>query len=212
MAKPPTKNDVIKKYLLSDLERFFKRLYRYNQHELVYSRTLPSYELECPGIVKDLRRLFRGEFPDTVVFAINVHRVMVQYYGFIIDLEDITLSHRISQVIQSDYDKYHIHRYRNKTTYRSQVKMRQAYNEMLARGFVHINDFEGYDKDYAHITSNVSMKLSYGRLYYPMNFTWDAYTKEDNINQGRRWFHFADVYHIRAGVRGYSRVLTPLDR
>ena len=136
---------------------------------------------------------------------------MVQYYDFTIDIEDIMLSYRISQVIQVDYDKYHIERYRNHQSLRI-LSQKKALKEMIARGFIHINDWEGWDKDYAHIVSNSSLRLSYGRLYYPMNFTWDAYTKSHDVNRGKKWFHFADVYRVRAGVRGYTRVLTPLDR
>lgn len=215
MAKPPTKHDVIKKYLYGDLERFLKRYYRYSRFELIYSVTLSQYEKEVKGIRMEILNMFKGEFPGALIQTINVHRVMVKYYDFEIDIEDIKLSHRISQVLStsiSDYKKQrYYYRINNLMLQPHRCKPKQALKELLARGFIHVNDFEKYDKRMAHITSNANVPVKYGRLYFPMNFTWDAWSKAHVINRGYKWWHFVDVYTIigEIGISGYTRVLTP---
>lgn len=215
MAKPPTKNDVIKKYLNNDLDRFLKRVYRYSRYELIFSMTLPQYVKECKELKKELPIIFKGEYPGQVAQVINVHRVMVQYYGFEIDAEDIKLCQRITQVLGSSIDKYNSESYRQRVTKLSlqphKCKPKQALKELLARGFIHINDFEGYDKRMAHIVSNNNVPVPYGKLYFPMNLTWDAWSKNYSINKHNRWWDFKDVYltHGVIGISGYTRVLTP---
>jgi len=52
------------------------------------------------------------------------------------------------------------------------------------------------------------------KLYYPKNFTWDNITMNRNLNRGDRWYKFDDVYKIigSLGVRGFTRVSTPMNR
>lgn len=218
MAKAPTKNDVIKKYLQGDLERFLKRVYRYSKHELIFSVTLNEYEKEVPGIRKQILRIFRKEYPGNIAQIINVHRVMVKYYDFVIDLEDIALCHRIDHVLFTD-----IHAYRVKqTNYRvnklmlnsHSIKAGAALKELKARGFIHVNDFEDFDRNMAHISTNANIPDKGKKLYYPMNFTWDAKSKANVINKGKNWWDFTDVYLIHGviGVSGFTRVSTPLSR
>ena len=219
MAKPPTKNDVIKKYLYNDLERFLKRIYRYNHYELIFSRTLNEYDEEEPGIKKQILNMLKGEYPGTVVNVINVHRVMVDYYDFVIDIEDIKLCIRIEDVLSSAIEEYTKARYRNRVS-RLQLTphiikdKKLAIKEMMARGFISINDFEGYNPMYAHITSNANSMYKGMKLYYPKNFTWDNITMNRNLNRGDRWYKFDDVYKIigSLGVRGFTRVSTPMNR
>ena len=218
MAKPPTKNDVIKKYLYNDLDRFLKRLYRHNKHQLIFSQTLPAYEKQSKGLVKQIAKELKGEYPGNVCYIINVHRVMVKYYNFEIDIEDILLSRRISQVMQTTFDEYHVRQYRRKIKELGLspkfIRPKKAYKELIARGFIHINDFEGYDKDMGHITSNENLNLNYGKLYYPKNFSWDSWSKNYTINTGHKWWDFTDVYLVHGviGVSGYTRVSTPGNR
>jgi hypothetical protein len=215
MAKPPTKNDVIKKYLNSDLDRFLKRVYAFSRYELIYSQVLPSYIKENKDLKNELPIIFKGEYPGQVAQVINVHRVMVKYYGFAIDAEDIKLCLRITQVLSSTIDKYNSQRYhyRIKNLYLTphQCRPKQALKELIARGFIHINDFTGYDKRMAHIVSNNNVPLPYGKLYYPMNLTWDVWSKAKAINKQSRWWDFKDAYltHGVIGVSGYTRVNIP---
>lgn len=219
MAKAPTKNDVIKKYLFNDLERFLKRMYRYNHHELIFSITLNEYDKEEPGIKKQILSLFRNEYPGTVVNVINLHRVMVKYYDFVIDMEDIRLCQRIEDVLSSSISEYNRNRYRHRIS-KLQLQphllkdKKKVIKEMKARGFISINDFEGYNPLYAHITSNSNSMHKGMKLYYPKNFTWDAITQNRELNRGDKWYEFNDVYKVigSLGVRGFTRVSTPMNR
>lgn len=218
MGKLPTKRDIISKYLDGDLQRFLKRVYRYSKNELIFSVTLKKYDEKCPGIKKEILRKFKREFPGLICDAIHVHEVMVKYYSFIIDMEDIYLSWHISNVLADDIKKHRENKLREKYTSGKYIRFfkpvtpAQAKRELRARGFVKINDFEDYDPKWAHITTNINIGFKPGkRLYYPRNFAWDDYTK----TKARKNQDFVDIYLASGqgvGISNFTRILTPRDR
>lgn len=198
-----SKSDIIQKYLYKDLDRFLKRYYRFNKFELTYSVTLPQYEEQVPGITKKILKLFKGEYPGTISNIINVHRVMVKYYGFYIDIEDIEICRRIENCLDSSYTHFRQAQYNKKKRLGLSImpklhKKHQAVEELKARGFVKKKKFKDYDKRFSHITTNKVLDIE---LYYPKNFT-------IGVIKGENWWevHNAYIVHGLIGVTGYTQV------
>lgn len=203
--KPPTKNDVIAKYLYNDLERFLKRVYRYSKNPLIFSRVLHEYKKSKKGIRKEILKKFRNEYPGEVAKIITIHQVMVKHYNFEIDMDDIELCHRISYVLGSEIEKYNKYKYeqRIKSGYSPKfVSPSKAREELRARGFTEIYNFDKFNPKMSHIMSN--NVLSGSIMVYPKNFV-------IGVTKGVNWWEIPNAYmvHSSIGLAGYTRVSTP---
>jgi hypothetical protein len=204
--KPPTKNDVIAKFLFRDEERFLKRYYRFRKNELTYSKILRQFNKEVPGIRKQILKRFKDILPGEVQRIITVHRVMMKHYNFSLDMEDIMLSHRIEDVMSSsiyDYCKEeNSRRFKKYGLLKPRHKKKEARKELKARGFVKLYEFEDYNPRFSHIVTN--QVIDGQILYYPKNFT-------AGVIKDMRWWDIPNVYivHGLIGVSGFTKVSTP---
>lgn len=202
--KPPTRQDIVEKYLNKDEVRFLKRFYQAQKNELFFSKVIPQYS-------KPFRKLIFSklghELPVTLGRIILIHKIMVKYYGFYEDEEDLLICKRIEYCMTDIIDDYVTKRDRRRFgggfkhyRYHTAVKARQ---ELKARGFIKPSKFKNFKKGpgYAHIMSNGMDGKS--PLIYPMNM-------QIGRIEGLNYWELPNGYiaHALVGVTGFTKVQT----
>lgn len=206
MAKAPTRNDIISKYLNGDLDRFLKRYFRFSRREDVYSVLINELAEDIPNIWEIIQRKYRKELPGAIMRFITVHRVMVKHYGFYNDEEDLKISKRIEDVLYDEINIFCQKRYRSGQYRVHYLSRPKVIKELKARGYIRPGDFIDYDPSMGHITTNKQLDVN---LIFPMNFRFGV------NNKGLKdWWEIPEVYNVHGlvGISGFTRVSTPLQR
>lgn len=210
IVKKPKVNryPVVGEYLQGNFKKFITRLSKFWDDDLIYSCLLDEWDLKKPGIKKSILKLFKGRYPNETCQALKVHRVMMKYYGFDLNLEHIVVSHRISEQLDIRITDYFYNKYRDMVLIDKKsppiCNPKQARRELKARGFVRIDRFTNFDKRRGHITSNMQIHNSKVTLYWPGNFFFGITPDLKD----RHWWDIPGVYTMNSavGLRGYTRV------
>lgn len=171
------KEQVIEDIFEGDLELFLKRWYRHNRTNLIYSKVIPKWEKS-----KNTRRAVRYlkknlEWPNHIREVINLLRTLEKYYEAEINKENAQLAIEIWELFSDgEFSEYSHKAWTNKVARKGFENIRriseaQAWKEQKARGFIHENDFEEFDKNAAHVYSLINRNY-----LYPLNFYHGGYT------------------------------------
>lgn len=184
-------------YLEGNYIRFVRKLTKRYYYQLVYSRTLPRWRKENKKAVKKLLSLC--VWPSHVVDVANILYTLEKHFGWAISEKNVLIAFTIWEYLDEDiYNRMHkkyVDNFKLKIRDVSYYtpKPRQAFKEQLARGFIHINDFDDFDKNKHHVYSNV--KKDY---IYPLNFGMTTIDRGEGLE---------NVYigQSLVGVRGWTR-------
>lgn len=187
-------------YLEGNYVRLIRKHYKNYYYELIYSRTLPKWREESSESKKAVRYLLRiCKWPKHVVEVANLLRTLEKHFGWSITKKNVLLAYTIWEYLGDDIEKRMTRKYAKSITdkirdikYYTPTKA-QAIKEQLARGFVHVNDFEDYDSSKNHVYSNI--KRDY---LYPMNF---GMTSDDSMEGLTNLY----IGQYLTGVRGWTR-------
>jgi len=202
-----SKNDMLHKFLDKDLDTFLLRLSKVYWNEMTFSQILPKWDKEISGISKKIIKKSAYKYPGHIQAVVNVHRVMMKYYSFHLDIEDYLISERIEDVLFNDIHKY-MYALRQERFKKGKgpklATTRKAIKELKARGFIPIEEYDDFDPTLSQIMTKKGLKP---KLVYPENFI-------SSDNRRRYWWLMPHVYNIGPliGVQGFTRISTPKDR
>lgn len=203
-----SKVDIIQNVLEGDLDVFLKRLYKQSHYQLTYSVTLRKWRKEGLELVNYIKK--RKMLPGLMNDLCNIHLVMVEYYDSELTIESFKLTERLEDVLTDYIWKYCTDKLKDDLIRKGKdekfPKKKEALRELKKRGFVNVNDFEDFDSDMGHITTNHKIE---NRLYYPMNFKVGSYMTNDPDDLANP---SVEIAHKFVGVKGFTRILTKRDR
>lgn len=193
---------VIDKHLDGNLQRFLRKHYKQSRYERVCSKTIVNWlkdkeAKKAVGWIIDNTR-----YPKHLVDVVNIARTLEMYYGKEINKKTIKIAYNIWDLLEIPYIyPYCIKRYsrgiaKNGFRDRQLLPKGLAFREQKARGFIHVNDFEEYDRKGAHIFSNVNRNY-----IWPENFKSSVANKQFNTN--------IYIAHTLIGVQGWTSIVTP---
>lgn len=196
---------VTKLYLEGNLHRFLRRHHRQAIYEGVYLDYVTKWEKQpiLRVIVKQLKQKIR--WPLEICNIINIMRTLYMYYDYEYDEEGAKVAWEIYRNFEDDIEAY------NKAKYNRWISIngfgkwprlgaKKAFKEQKARGFIHVNDFEDYDRKCCHIFSNVNKDYIYPLNFYHFTKKWD-YNK-----RGHMEIYIAQRLY---GVQGWTRIVIP---
>lgn len=198
-----TKQELIDQLLDGKLNKFLKHHRSQYRFEMVYSRTFPEWQEEHNSrrAVKWLKRTAR--WPKHIVEVVNIAITLNKKYGLEITRPNVELCYKlwdhISHEEMYDYMKLDWHK-RVKAGKLGIVPAKKAFKEQKARGYIHVNDWEDFDRICSHSYSNVDRDY-----IYPENFTHGAKTR----GRGDISIHIGNSL---VGVSGHTRSVYGITR
>lgn len=193
------RNQIVEEYLEGNIKRFFRRHYKQYNNELVYSKILKHWKKDKR--VRILNKILKHtEWPKNVCEIVNLMVTLVKHYDCTYNNRCLNLAVAILDLWEDDMYQYHSKRYKEKVQkglWRNKYTKEEAFKEQKARGFIHINYFEDYDKTYSHIYSNVDEDY-----VFPLNFPHVFGDFETGIPSDI-------VGHSLVGVSGWTKLQYP---
>lgn len=183
------------------VRRAWKRCYHY---QLTYYKIFKKWRNNPE--YKRLPAWFKRQplYPTEINSIVNMMFVLEQRFG--LDLvRDNILQKAIflSFMLENDLSDRTLELYkRNGFTVPKGYNRKKAQKEMLARGFIHINDFEDYKPGYNYVVSNIGNR----EYYYPLRC---FYNYDHCLDEGLLSAH---VLQGLVGVPGYTAVNYWIDK
>lgn len=194
------RKQIISEYLDGNLQRFLRRNYEFYRYQLVYSKDLKRWSKDDRlPIVEYLRKEYK--WPKHLCEVVNTMKTLVKYYDRKYTIGTMHLAIAIIDLLDDDIWAYGNKRWNKRFQQGiSHVPLctpEEAFKEQKARGFIHVNLFEDYNKDYSQVFSNVNRDY-----VYPMNFP----HKYSDYKSGIPTDYIA---HSIIGVEGWTRIQIP---
>lgn len=199
------RKEVTKLYLEGNLQRFLRRHHKQSIFEGIYTDYIQKWEKKpvLRVIVKQMKRQLR--WPIEICNVVNIMRTLYMYYDYEYDEQGALAAWEIYKVFEDDIEAYRkakYHRWITINGYSSYPKLsaKKAFKEQKARGFIHVDKFDDYDRKCCHIFSNVNPDYIYPMNFYHFTKKWD-YAKRGHM----------EIYiaHRLFGVQGWTRIVIP---
>lgn len=195
---------LLKEYLEGKFRRFLRKHSKRYWYELVYSRTIPKWRKDKVSREAVDNLLKKGLYPTQVRDIINIMYTLEEHFDWVVNKKNMEIAYHIWDYFDIDkIEPYMLRKYRDNLASRNRPMSyylctpRQALREQKARGFIHINEFEDYDREFAHIFSTVD-----SNYVIPENFSYHS----KQFHPDRMYIYIA---HGVLGVRGYTKLVTP---
>mgnify|MGYP005863413893 CR=1 FL=1 len=191
--------EVETKLLEGRLRTFLRRFRPYYYNENIHHSFIKKNKSE-PKFKIGLRWLRKQtDWPVHQSQIINILRLLVKWYGEDFNKKGFKRAYTLWLLIWdyelSDYFKKDwLVKVKNNNL--KLTTPEKAFKEHKARGFIHVNDYEDYDRDAAHVFSNVNRDY-----VYPQNFSHGVFKTE------YKWNIY--IGHYCVGVKGYTRTEIP---
>ena len=190
----------INEFLDGNLRRFLRKNYKNYRNQLVFSKDLKKWDKQGKSnLVKLLKKHY--EWPKHICEVVNVVKTLTTYYGM--ELNKITIDRAVALIDLFEDDMYDYHRVKYKDKYSKglplniKITPEEALREQKARGFIHINYFEDYDREFSHVYSTVN-----DDYVYPINFPHKFRHHNDKIPSDY-------IGQSIVGVEGFTRIDIP---
>lgn len=197
-------SEIIEFSLDDNLIRFLRKLGKIWPYELTYSKKIPILKKTKEGkrILKYINK--KVHYPRQVAEVIKIFAILHQKMDYKFSKDTAKEAYKIWDVLGDIIDKHMNNRYQRRmaalgTKGLQLPTKKQAWKEQLAQGFIHVNDFEDYNREASHITSNID-----DNYIYPENFGAGSYKPK----KGKRP---TNVYIAQRliGVQGWTRAEVP---
>ena len=195
-----TYNDILKKFLMGDLETFMRRYYLFNKKQLIALKEYPKFLKKLP----ESKKLFSKHnlYINDIGSVICIHKIMCRFYGFDYDIDDLGISIRLNEVFNNRLKEYCRHRLmrRRKLLLRdNKLKPDIARKELKARGFIKLRRFKNIDEKACHVITNANIKGE--TLYYPINLY-------NGVIKGVNWWELPDIHQTfpLLGLVNYTKI------
>lgn len=190
-----------KEYLEGNFRRFLMKHYKRYWYETVYSVTLKKWKKEDKEGAKAVKWLLKEcQWPSQVVKVANILYTLEKHFDWRVNVKNMRIAYAIWDYLDEDYIRpYMSKRYSKSITEKIRTldyfnpTEKAAFREQKARGFIHINDYEDFQKDKHHVYSNIDKDY-----IYPMNL---GMTNDDRKERYNNLY----VTHALVGVRGWTR-------
>lgn len=184
-----------------NLKKFMRKHREYYDYQLVYSKLIPKIK-KIKGGSRVIRKLKKAANKNIkhISEIINITFTLNKYFNKPLSVRTIQMAININRIYWDDiYDYMKVQRQKGVILGKvNQLNAKKALAEQKARGFIHVNDFEDYNKEAAHIYSNVDRDL-----IYPENFSHGIFY---------RYKYPISIYigQYIYGVQGYTSTKIPL--
>lgn len=192
-------------YMEGNLQRFLRKHQKQHHFCLTYSITLKHVRKSNKKAYKFLKSEI--EYPKHMSDCLNVFITLDKHFGigcFIKNIKDyLVIEEELTEIIRVYMGKVRTRKMVLKLWHiDDEIPSREeAIKEQKARGFMHVNDFEDYKGNYAHILSTATKNL-----YYPVNIR--------TCSQQREYVDQPTIspYIIQSlvGVPGWTRIIIPI--
>lgn len=196
------KEQIIEDVFEGDKDKFFKRYYRHNKTNRIYSKIIPEWQKEelHKEAIEYILELCK--YPQHVREVVNILRVLEKYYDAEFSKDNVDIAYETWELFAEDLASYSQKQWSLEVDKRGWKNVRkltkaQAWKEQKARGFIPVKKFKDYDKGAAHVYSNI--KKDY---IYPMNFYHGLYRNKELPT------HIYIGLSL-VGVEGYTRCVIP---
>jgi len=196
------KEQIIEDIFEEDLGKFLKRYTRVSKPKPIHSDLIPKWKGDRDK-KKAVRWLNRNlDWPKHKVEVINVLRTLERYYDAEINKDNVILAKEIWDLFDDELTSTLKQAWVKECLRKKWVNVRrlsknQAIAEQKALGYIHINDFDDYDREAAHVFS-IAMK----DYVYPENYYYGG--KKDMGYEYHIYITFPLV-----GIAGYSKLVIP---
>lgn len=184
-----------------NIKKFVRKHVSYYDYQLVYSKLIPKIK-KYKGGNRIIRKLKKDANYNCrhVSEIINITFTLHKFFDKPLNTQTILLAIDINRH-HWDYIYDYMKEQREKGKVIGKINKltsRQALKEQKARGFIHVNDFEDYDRKAAHIYSNIDRDL-----LYPQNFSHGIFY---------HWRYPLSIYigQYVYGVQGFTRTEIPM--
>ena len=162
------RRQIITEYLDGNLQRFLRRNYEFYRYQLVFSKDLKKWSKDDRvKIVEYLKKEYI--WPTHICEVVNTMKTLVKYYNRSFSLGTMHLAIAIIDLLDNDIWVYGRKRWNKRfkqgLSFVNFCTAEEAFKEQKARGFIHVNKFEDYEKTCSHVYSNVNVDY-----IYPINF------------------------------------------
>jgi len=199
------KEQVVEDIFDGDLTKFLKRYYRVSRGKitLIHSELIPRWKKD-----KDKRKVIRWlsknvDWPSHQAEVIHLLRTLEKYYDAEINKDNVILAHEVWELFGSEITEHFRKTWVRVINRRGFEKVKvfskkEALKEQLALGYIHVNDFEDFDRKAAHVFSTA--KRDY---VYPENFSYGGDRTGEYVT------HIYIAFPL-VGVSGFSRLSIPM--
>lgn len=207
------RDEIISIYFEENLSKFLRKHKKQYFYQLTYIRTFRKWNKSKKktrakrAIIRYCKRL-----PGEVSKVCNIMITMNKHYGWEINKFNAELCCNIHFSLRDEIATHYTYLLGNMDRPMSlinQVKERKAILEQKARGFIHKDDFDGYDEDFAHVVSTADYSLIYPKNILNIPFTLKDRIKAQEMAEENLIFESVYKGFQSIGVSGYTKLQQP---